>query len=81
MKSVRIKIGISEYYIEYETLDDIKEHFIKDQSRTIGLETMSTYDSRSQTKRVPVDELTLEDVAWANERCEWGSRYLRGWRS
>jgi hypothetical protein len=81
MKSVGIKMGIREYNLEYETLDDIKNHFKKDYSVTIGLEALSLYDDRSESKRILVDELSFEDVAWADEYCASGSRYLRGWRN
>ena len=81
MPSARIKIGICEYYLEYETLDDIKNHFKKEQTPFIGLDTADNYDSFSRGKRVLVDELTQKDLEWVNENCEYGSRFLRGWKS
>jgi len=81
MPSVRIKIGICEYYLEYETLDDIKKHFRKEHTPFIGLDTLDNYGGNSKGERVPLSDLTLAHVEWANENCKWGDRYLRGWRS
>lgn len=81
MSVVRVKMGICEYYFEYETLDDVKNHFKKEAMPYIGLDTFDTYGGGSKGKRVLVNELTLDDLAWVNEKCEYGDRYLRGWKS
>ena len=47
----------------------------------IGLDTFDTYGGSSKGKRVLVDELTLDDLEWVNGKCEYGDRYLRGWKS
>ena len=62
MPVVRIKMGICEYYFEYEKLDDIKNHFKKEQTPFIGLDTVDNYDSFLRGKRVLVDELTEKDL-------------------
>ena len=81
MSAARVKIGICEYYFEYETLEDIKNHFKKEHMPYIGLDTFDTYGGSSKGKRVLVDELTLDDLEWVNGKCEYGDRYLRGWKS
>ncbi len=82
MNTVSVKLGMCDYSITYETLDDIKNHFKKESYVKIALETLSPYDDRSSGKKILVDELSLEDVAWANESCNYGgSRYLRGWKN
>ena len=81
MSVVRIKIGICEYYFEYETLEDIKKHFRKNDTRYIGLDTLDNYDGNTRGEKVLLGDLTLEHIKWAKENCKWGSRYLRGWKN
>ena len=81
MSLVRIKIGICEYYFEYKTLEEIKKHFTHNNMPYIGLDTLDNYGGSSKGIRIPVNDLTLEHVEWARESCEWGDRYLRGWKS
>ena len=81
MKSVRIKIDICEYYFEYETLEDIKNHFIKNNIPYIGLDTIDNYGGKASGKSVALTELSEVHINWADEYCSWGDRYLRGWKS
>ena len=81
MSVVRMKMGICEYYLEYETLDDIKKHFRKNATPYVGLDTLDNYGGSSKGERVPLSDLTLEHVKWAKENCKWGDRCLRGWKS
>ena len=81
MSVVRIKINICEYYFEYETLEDIKKHFRKNDTRCVGLDTLENYDGNTRGEKVLLRDLTLEHIKWAKENCKWGSRYLRGWKN
>ena len=81
MSAVRVKMGICEYYFEYESLEDVKNHFKKEQMPYIGLDTFDTYGGCSRGKQILVDKLTLEDLKWVNEKYEYGNRYLRDWKS
>lgn len=81
MGAIRIKLGNSIEFFEYETLEDIKKYFYSEECKSISLTTFGEYDSESASKKIFVDELTLDDVNWAQGECAWGSRYLSGYRS
>ena len=81
MDVIRIKLGNSTEFFEYETLEDIKKYFDSEECKSIALTTLGEYDSERESKRILVDELTLSDVNWAQGDCAWGSRYLRGYKS
>ena len=81
MSVVRIKMGICEYYLEYETLEELKQHFRKNQAPFIGLDTFDHYGGSSKGERISREDLSLKHIEWANGKCEWGDRYLRGWKS
>lgn len=81
MEVIRIKLGISIEFFEYETLEDIKRYFYCEDCKSIALTTFGEYDSERESKRILVDELTLDDVNWAQGDCAWGTRTLCGYRS
>ena len=81
LKTVRIKMGICEYYFEYETLDDIKAHFFKNSTLYVGLDTIDNYGGNAKGERIPLNNLSIEHIKWAQESCNWGDRYLRGWKN
>ena len=78
MSVVRVKIDICEYYFEYETLEDIKNHFKKNDTSYIGLDIIDNYGGKSKGEKVLIDQLTLEHVQWTKKSCDWGSKYLWG---
>ena len=81
MAVVMVKIGICEYYLEFENLQDIKKHFRENGMPYIGLDTFDKYDGISSGERVLVEDLSQEHLEWAQQKCEWGLRCLRGWKT
>ena len=79
MDIVHIKIGICEYYFEFETLEDIKKHFKKNGMNSIGFDSFDIYDNSSKGKRISVEDLTLEDVKNVQESDKSTCSFLRGW--
>ncbi len=79
MDIVHVKMGICEYYFEFETLEDIKKHFKSNGMKFIGLDSCDIYDNCSRGKKVAVDELTLEDVKYVQASDTGGyTTFLRG---
>jgi hypothetical protein len=81
MSIVRVKIGICEYYFEYETLDDIKNHFKQNGANSIGFDRFDIYDGNIKGRRIAVEDLTLEDVKRVQEQDKTMHSFLRGWRN
>jgi hypothetical protein len=79
MSFIRVKMGMVEYSFEYETLEDIINHFKENDCSYIELTTFDNYDSWHSKKTIPIYKLSWDDVKWVQEPCEWGIRYLRGW--
>ena len=78
--TIRIKLDICEYFIEYKTLNDIKNYFKSKGYPYIRLTTFDNYDGRGYGNRISVDDLTKSDIEWVNESVEYGSKYLQGQR-
>jgi len=78
--TVRVKLDICEYFIEYKTVTDIKNYFKSKGYPYIRLTTFDNYDGRGYGNRISVDDLTQSDIEWVNEPNEYGSKYLQGQR-
>ena len=78
--TVRVKLDICEYFIEYKTVTDIKNYFKSKGYPYIRLTTFDNYDGRGYGNRISVDDLTQSDIEWVNESIEYGSKYLQGQR-
>ena len=79
MDIVHVKMGICEYYFEFETLEDIKKHFKSNGMKFICLDSCDIYDNYSSGKRIAVDELTLKDVKSVQANDTGGhTAFLRG---
>jgi len=77
-QTIRVKLDICEYFIEYKTLTDIKNYFKSKGYPYIRLTTFDNYDGKGYGKLIAVDELSLDDIDWVNESIEYGSKYLQG---
>lgn len=78
---VRLKLGIVEYCFSFEDLEELKNEFRKNGYSNIGREILDNYDGRNSYGKVKVEELSMEDIEWSNDSCNFGIKYLRGWKS
>lgn|GEM_PF-5309527 len=68
-------------YLNFDRLEDLIIALKKSGVNSVGLESLSSYDTKFTYKTISVDDLDLDHLKWINAEVDNESRYLRLWNN